>query len=113
MSFVLHPWQLFVVALAGWLQREQQAVIEFQNAQIEALLQQLDRKRLRLTDEQRRMLAVKARSIGRAALRRLTTIVTPDTLLRWHRQLVARKWDHSDKRRSAGRPRLRISQGSP
>jgi len=37
----------------------------------------------------------------------LTTIVTPDTILRWHRELVARKWDHSDKRKSTGRPRLR------
>jgi transposase InsO family protein len=107
MSAVLRPWQLFVVALAGWLQREQQAVIEFQNAQIEALLQQLGRQRLRLSDDQRRGLAVKARGIGRAALRRLTTIVTPDTLLRWQRQLVARRWDHSDQRRSVGRPRLR------
>lgn len=103
----LRPWQVFVVALAGWLQREQQAVIEFQNAQIEALLRQLGRKRLRLTDDQRRVLAVKARAIGRKTLYQLTTIVTPDTLLRWHRQLVARKWDHSHRRRNVGRPRLR------
>lgn len=107
MQFPLRPWQLFVVALAGWLQRDLQAVIEFQNAQIEALLHQLGRKRLQLTDDQRRVLAVKARAIGRKALLGLTTIVTPDTLLRWHRQLVARKWDHSEKRRSVGRPRLR------
>jgi len=40
-------------------------------------------------------------------LRELTTIVTPDTILRWHRELVARKWDHSEKRKSVGRPRIR------
>jgi transposase InsO family protein len=37
----------------------------------------------------------------------LTTIVTPDTILRWHRQLVAQKWDYSDRRKSVGRPRIR------
>ena len=40
----------------------------------------------------------------------LTTIVTPDTILRWHRELVARKWDHSENRKSVGRPRTRIRQ---
>ena len=37
----------------------------------------------------------------------MTTIVTPDTILRWHRELVAKKWDHSDKRKTVGRPRIR------
>ena len=36
---ILHPWQLLLVCLAGWLQREQQQVIEFYQAQLEALLQ--------------------------------------------------------------------------
>jgi transposase len=35
----------------------------------------------------------------------LTTIVTPDTILRWHRELVAQKWDDSQQRKSVGRPR--------
>jgi putative transposase len=33
--------------------------------------------------------------------------MTPDTILRWHRELVAKKWDHSDKRKAVGRPRIR------
>jgi transposase InsO family protein len=57
------------------------------------------------TDDQRRRLAVKAKELGRAALKRLDTVVTPDTLLRWHRQLIARKYDGSGKR-GPGRPRL-------
>ena len=36
----------------------------------------------------------------------LTTIVTPDTILRWHRKLVAQKWDYSEYRKSVGRPRV-------
>ncbi len=59
-----------------------------------------------LTDDQRRVLDVKGKALGRKTLRELTTIVTPDTILRWHRELVARKWDHSDKR-GVGRPRIR------
>jgi transposase InsO family protein len=38
----------------------------------------------------------------------LTTIVTPDTILRWHRTLIAQKWDYSDrKQQQPGRPRIR------
>ena len=48
----------------------------------------------------------KGKSLGRKALMELTTIVTPDTILRWHRTLVARKWDYSDRRKSVGRPRV-------
>ena len=33
--------------------------------------------------------------------------MTADTILRWHRELVAKKWDHSDKRKTVGRPRIR------
>jgi len=51
--------------------------------------------------------AVKGHALGRKALLELTTIVTPDTILRWHRELVAKKWDHSDKRKAVGRPRIR------
>jgi transposase InsO family protein len=48
----------------------------------------------------------KARALGRKALRELGTMVTPDTLLCWHRELVARKWTFVERRRP-GRPRTR------
>src|ERR1700680_2682474 len=47
----------------------------------------------------------KAKAVGRKALRELDTIVSPDTLLRWHRRLVAQKWNLA-KRRGAGRPSI-------
>ena len=106
MPFVLQPWQFFVVILVGWVQREQQKIIEFYQLQVESLLKAQGKKRLLLTDDQRRLLAVKAKALGRKALMELTTIVTPDTILRWHRQLVAQKWDYSKRRKSVGRPRV-------
>jgi putative transposase len=105
MKFVLQPWQLLIVILVGWIQRQQQAVIEFQNEQIRSLLAAQGKKRIRLTDDQRRRLAVKGKALGRKALSQIATIVTPDTILRWHRRLVAAKWDHHEKPQP-GRPQI-------
>ncbi|MCP3998429.1 MAG: transposase family protein [bacterium] len=104
MATVLHPWQILVAAIAGWISREQDAVIEFLREENRVLKQQLGRRRLRLTDAQRRRLAVRGKAIGRRALAEVASLVTPDTILRWHRQLIAQKWTH--KRRSPGRRRI-------
>ena len=107
MNVVLQPWQLLFAILSGWIHSRQQQIIEFQNDQLISLMKSQGKKRILLTDDQRRLLAVKGKALGRKTLRELTTIVTPDTILRWHRELVARKWDHSEKRKSVGRPRIR------
>ena len=104
MRFVLQPWQFFFVILVGWVHREQQEIIQFYQAQLDAVMKAQGKKRLPLTDDQRRILAVKGKSLGRKALMELTTIVTPDTILRWHRTLVTQKWDYSDRRQKVGRP---------
>ncbi len=65
--------------------------------------EQLGGKRLRFTDRQRHRLAVKAKAIGRKRLFEIGTLVTPDTLFRWHRELIAKKYDGSQSRRP-GRP---------
>ena len=98
MNLVLQPWHLLVVILAGWINRHQQAVIEFQGTQIQVLMEKLGRKRLILNDDQRRRLAVKGKILGRKVLGEITTIFTPDTILRWHRQLVAEKWNYNHRR---------------
>jgi len=68
------------------------------------LREQLGGKRLLFTDEQRRRLAAKAKAIGRKGLFEIATLVTPDTLLRWHRRLIAKKYDGSQTRKP-GRPK--------
>ena len=60
-------------------------------------------RRPRLTDDQRRRLAVKGKIVGRRRLADIAGIVTPDTILRWYRRLVAKKYDGSKGRRP-GRP---------
>ena len=57
----------------GWIQRQQQAIIEFQNEQIKALLERQGKKRLLLTADQRRRLAVKGKAPGRYALSEIST----------------------------------------
>ena len=69
------------------------------------LREQLGGKRLRFNDAQRRRLAVRAKKLGWRMLHELTTIVTPATLLAWHRRLIARKYDGS-RQRGPGRPRV-------
>ena len=98
--------QLLLLTVSGWINRHQQSVIEYLQAENRALREQLGPKRIRWTDAQRRLLAEKARAVGRAALAELGPVVTPDTLLRWYRKLVAAKYDGS-KRRKPGRPRTK------
>jgi hypothetical protein len=61
MNALFQPWQLLFVIFCGWVNDRQQKTIEFQNVQIETLLLKLGKKRIRLTDDQRRVLAVKAK----------------------------------------------------
>ena len=107
MSFILHPWQLLLIILAGWISQQQQEVIEYLRTENQVLKEKLGKKRVLLTDDQRRRLAVAGKILGRKRLEEVGTLFTPDTILRWHRMLVAKKWDASDKRKHVGRPRIR------
>ena len=59
--------------------------------------------RVRLTDAERRRLARLGKPLGRKVLREIASIASPDTILRWYRELVAKKYDGS-KKRGPGRP---------
>jgi putative transposase len=107
MSFVLKPWQLWVMALAGWVNEEQQAVIEYLRTENQVLKELQDKKRILLNDDQCRRLAVKGKVLGRKLLGRFATLFRPDTILRWNRELIAEKWDYSQRReKKAGRPAI-------
>jgi transposase InsO family protein len=97
--------RMLFLAIAGWLNEEQRQRIEFLQEQIRVLQELQGGRRLRFNDDQRRRLAARGKLLGRSVLRELGPIVTPDTILRWHRELIARKYDGSGKRRP-GRPGL-------
>ena len=78
-------------------------MIDYLREENRVLRAQLQDKRLRLSDDDRRRLAVKAKALGRKALAEVASIATPDTILRWYRNLIAAKYDGS-KNRGSGRP---------
>lgn len=98
---------LLVASMGCWLERQAAAQIEYLKAENRLLRSRLGRRRLVFTDPERRTLATLAKEIGSKTLRELDPLVSPATLLRWHRDLVARKWTFLE-RRSPGRPRIRI-----
>src|SRR5258705_3380666 len=67
--------------LTGWLERREREAIAYLIEENRLLRRQLGGRRLRLTDDDRRRLAARAYRVGRAALREIATIATPDTLL--------------------------------
>src|SRR5262252_511217 len=96
--------QFLIVVLAAWLARQQDAFIEYLKAENRMLKARLGSRRLIFTDAERRLLARHAKAVGRKRLFGLDPIVSPDTLLRWHRQLIAMKWTFARCR--PGRPRI-------
>ncbi|MEX1368253.1 MAG: integrase core domain-containing protein [Nannocystaceae bacterium] len=97
-------FHFIIVSDASWLNRRQADQLSYLREENRVLREHLGKRRLRLNNAQRRRLAVRAKTLGRRALLEVTTIVTPDTLMRWYRSLIARKYDGS-MRRGPGRPR--------
>ena len=97
------PLQLLLIIFAGWVNRHQLEIIDYLKAENRILREQLGTTKVRFTDDQRRRLAVKGRVLGRRLLAQLTGLVTPDTILRWYRELIAKKYDGA-ARRGTGRP---------
>ncbi len=98
---MIYKWQIILAATAGWINRQQREVIDYlqtENAILrEQLDKQLDGKRPIFTNNQRRRLAIKGKVLGRKLLKEFAGVFTPDTILRWHTQLIANKYDGSRK----------------
>src|SRR5438067_2205938 len=97
----LDPFSFLVVSFAGWINQRQQQLVEYLVEENGVLREQIGDRRMRFTDDQRRRLAAKAKKLGRKVLAQVATIVTPETLLAWHRKLIA-----SASRRVKTRPKL-------
>src|SRR5215468_3006669 len=98
------PFSFLVVSLGGWMNQHQQHVFEYLMEENRVFREQFGNRRMRFSDEQRRRLAAKAKKLTRKLLNEVATIVPPETLLAWHRRLIAKKYDGSAKR-APGRPR--------
>ena len=97
------PFQMLIMMFAGWVNEQQRTIIGYLQEENRVLRELNGRKRLRFNNDQRRRLAARGKALGRRVLREIGTLVTPDTILRWHRELIARKYDGSEGRRP-GRP---------
>src|SRR5215472_9824651 len=102
----LDPFRFVLVAVSGWMNQQQLELINYLREENRVLREQLGGKRLQFNDDRRRRLAARAKGVGRKFLREVATIVTPETLLAWHRRLIAQKYDGS-KKRGPGRPPTR------
>src|SRR5882672_10665652 len=97
------PLQFLLLVFAGWVNRRQREVVEYLQEENRVLREQLGDRRLRFTDDQRRRLAAKGRALGRRVLNQLGGLVTPDTILRWYRELIAKKYDGTARRNGSKR----------
>ena len=98
--------RLLLITFASWIHRDQARLIQFLDEQLRILRAQLEGHRLNLTDKERCRLAKLAKELTKEQLKCVTTIVTPDTLLRWYRELVAQKYDSSQSPQKPGRPKV-------
>ena len=96
---------MLLMMLAGWINRHQQDMLEYLKAENKILREKLGKRRLLLNDSQRRRLAIVGRKLSRKALAEICEVFSPETILRWHRKLVAQKYD-SSKHKGLGRPQI-------
>src|ERR1700690_1366455 len=106
MSRVLDPFRFVLIAVGGGMNQQQRQIIDYLREENRVLREQLGGRRARFNDDQRRRLAAKAKGLGRKILAEIATLVTPETLLAWHRKLIAQKYDGTAQR-GPGRPRTR------
>ncbi len=96
-------WKTLLAYITGTVDQELLLRNEYLVTENRILRQQI-KGRVHLSDGERTTLAVIGQKLGKRALQEVATIVKPDTILRWHRQLVAQKFDGSTQRKAPGRP---------
>ncbi|HXN07628.1 MAG TPA: hypothetical protein VN944_11275 [Nitrospiria bacterium] len=97
-------WKRMLAYISGSVNQELLLRIEYLIAENRILRQQC-KGRLLLTNGERKDLAEIGHRLGKKVLHEVADIVKPETILRWHSQLIARKFDGSKNRRYPGRPK--------
>jgi putative transposase len=95
---------MLFASLVRWIAAEQHDVIEYLRTENRVLKAQVRGRRVCLSDAERRRLAILGARLGRPIMTQVATLVTADTILRWHPDLSARKGTYSKRR--PGRPRV-------
>jgi putative transposase len=98
-------WKILLACVTGSVDEELLLRNEYLATENQILRKQIE-GRVILTDTERQSLAEIGKKLGKQALEDIATIVKPDTILAWHRKLVAQKFDGSRQRKSPGRPRV-------
>jgi putative transposase len=98
-------WKTLLAYITGTVDQELLVRNEYLVTENRILRHQI-KGRLRLTDGERKTLAEIGQKLGKQALKEVATIVKPDTILGWHRKLVAQKCDGSPQRKAPGRPTI-------
>src|SRR5450755_3117556 len=101
----LMEWARILAYITGTVDQELLLRNEYLAAENRILKAQL-KGRLRLSDAERAKLGEIGHRLGRKTLGEVANAAQPDTILAWHRRLVARKFDGSRERRTPGRPRI-------
>ena len=103
MPFSFQPWKIVLAALSELVRKEQEKVIDYLQLENQILREKLSGNRVLLNDDQRRLLAVKGKALGRQQLKKIATVAQADTILRWHRELVELN-TYTKPKQNVGRP---------
>ena len=98
-------WKSFLAYITGSVDQELLVRNAYLVTENRVLRHQI-KGRVRLTDGERKTLAEIGKQLSKQALAEVATIVTPETILAWHRKLVAQKFDGSPQRKALGRPKV-------
>ena len=99
-------WLTLITCLAYCIDKELYKAIDYLREQVRVLVehQEKENKRILLTNSQRMRVAAKAKRLSRKMLEQCTELFTVDTIMWWHRKLIADKYDGSQNRAYTGRP---------
>jgi len=98
-------WKRLLAYISGTVDQELLLRIEYLVTENRILRNQL-KCRPRLTNDERKTLADIGKRLGKKTLDEVANIVKPETILAWHRRLIARKFDGSKNRLLQGRPEI-------